>query len=82
MWDNDRDHLARLIVRARVSDLQDVPYFLMLTEVEEFQGESWAVQIKIVEQEMLGALSADEEPVPVQQVQDNHMSFDFFGLGQ
>jgi hypothetical protein len=27
MWENDRDHLARLMVWARVSDLQYVPYF-------------------------------------------------------
>jgi hypothetical protein len=40
------------------------------------------MQVEIVEQEMLGALRADEESVPVQQVQDNPMPFDFFGLGQ
>jgi hypothetical protein len=38
MWENDRDHLARLMVRARVTDLQEVPYFLVLTEAEGFQG--------------------------------------------
>jgi hypothetical protein len=43
MWENDRDHLARLMVRARVTDLQDVPYFLVLIEAEGFQGESWMV---------------------------------------
>jgi hypothetical protein len=82
MWENDWDHLARLMVRARVSDLQDVPYFLVLIEAEGFQGESWMVQVEIVEQEMLGALSADEDPILVPQVQDNTLPFDFFGLGQ
>jgi hypothetical protein len=53
-----------------------------LTEVEGFQGESWTVQVEIVEQEMLGALPADEDPIPVPQVQDNSLPFDFFGLGQ
>jgi hypothetical protein len=56
MWENDRDHLARLMVRARVTDLREVPYFLVLTEVEGFQGESWIMQVEIVDQEMLGAL--------------------------
>jgi hypothetical protein len=37
----------------------------VLTEVEGFQGESWTIQVEIVEQELLGALSADEEPVLV-----------------
>jgi hypothetical protein len=55
MWENDRDHLARLMVRAWVTNLQEVPYFLVLTEAEGFQGESWTVQVEIVEQEMLGA---------------------------
>jgi hypothetical protein len=40
MWDNDRDHLAKLMVQARVSDLQDIPYFSVLTEAAGFQGES------------------------------------------
>jgi hypothetical protein len=82
MWENDRDHLARLMVIACVSDLQDVPYFLVLTKAEGFQRESWTMQVQIVEQEMLGALPADEFPIPVPQVQDNLLPFDFFGLSQ
>jgi hypothetical protein len=61
MWENDRDHLARLMVRACVSDLRELPYFLVLTESEGFQGESWTVQVGKVEQEMFGALLADED---------------------
>jgi hypothetical protein len=64
MWENDRDHLTWLMVCARVSELQDVPYFIVVTEAEGFQAESWNVQVEIVEQEMLGALPADEEPIP------------------
>jgi hypothetical protein len=49
MWENDQDHLARLMVIACVSDLQDVPYFLVLTKAEGFQRESWTMQVQIVE---------------------------------
>jgi hypothetical protein len=77
MWENGRDHLARPMVRAHVLDLQDVPYFLVLREAEGFQGESWTVQVEFVEQEMLGALPTDEESVPLPQVQDNPLPFDF-----
>jgi hypothetical protein len=49
-----------------VTNLQDIPYFLVLTEAEGFQGESWTVQVEIVEQEMLGALPADDESMSVQ----------------
>jgi hypothetical protein len=38
--------------------------------------------VEIVEQEMLRALPVDEEAIPLPQVQDNPLSFDFFGLGQ
>jgi hypothetical protein len=82
MWENNRDHLTRLMVRARVSDLQDAPYFIVVIEAEGFQSESWTVQVEIVEQEMLGVLPVDEEPAPQPQVHDNPLPFDFFGLGQ
>jgi hypothetical protein len=39
------------------------------------------VQVEIVEQEMLGALPADEEPMLVLHENGNPMMFDFFGLG-
>jgi hypothetical protein len=82
MWENDREHLARLMVRVRVNDLREVPYFLVGTEAEGFQGESWTVQVEIVEQELIGALPADEEHVPVLNDNGNPLMFDFFGLGQ
>jgi hypothetical protein len=50
LWENDRGHLARLLVRARVIELQDVPHFLVLTESEGFEGESWTIQCEILEQ--------------------------------
>jgi hypothetical protein len=74
----------------RATDLQEVPYFLVLTEAKGFQGKSWIVQVQILEQEMLWALPVDEEPVlvlheePVLVLHENGnpLMFDFFGLGQ
>jgi hypothetical protein len=34
LWENDRNNLARLMVCARVTDFQDVPHFLVLTDAE------------------------------------------------
>jgi hypothetical protein len=65
-----------------VTDLQDVPYYLVLTKAEGLQGESWTIQVEIVEQELLGALLTDEEPVLEQQVNGNPLMFDFCGLSQ
>jgi hypothetical protein len=70
------------MVRARVSDLQDIPHFIVLTDAEGFQGESWTVQCEIIEQQVLGAVAADEEVIPVHDAHENPRMFDFFGLGQ
>jgi hypothetical protein len=32
LWENDKNHLARLLVRARVTDLQDVPHFIVFID--------------------------------------------------
>jgi hypothetical protein len=40
MWENDRRHLTRLMVKARVTDLQDIPHILLLIEAEDFQSHS------------------------------------------
>jgi hypothetical protein len=32
--ENDRSHLAKLLVKARVIDLQDVPHFIVISEDE------------------------------------------------
>jgi hypothetical protein len=40
------------------------------------------MQVQIVEHEMLAALPADEDPIPVSQVQGNPLPFDFFDLSQ
>jgi hypothetical protein len=82
LWENDRNHLVRLLVRARVTDLRDIPHIIVLTDVEGFNGESWTIQYEILEQEMLGQLPADEDPVPVTAENGQPLMFDFIGLGQ
>jgi hypothetical protein len=39
------------MVKARVIDLQELPYFIVLTEGEGFQGQSWTIQCEILEQQ-------------------------------
>jgi hypothetical protein len=34
--ENDRSHLARLLVKARVINLQDVPHFIVISEDEQY----------------------------------------------
>jgi len=43
-WVDDERYLTRILVRARVIDLESIPQFLVLTEGEGFHGESWTIQ--------------------------------------
>jgi hypothetical protein len=61
LWENDRGFLTRLLVRARVTDLGDIPYFIVVSEGEGLQEQSLIIQCEIIEQELIGALPADEE---------------------
>lgn len=61
--------MARIIIRARVTELDDVPQFILLTENEGFQDLSWTVQCEILQQQLLGALPTDEDMPP----EDNHV---------
>jgi hypothetical protein len=79
LLENDRAHLARLIVKARVTELEDVPHFIVFSKAKGFQGESWMVQCKILEEHMLGALRANEEQVPVPNDGGQPPVYDFFG---
>jgi hypothetical protein len=36
LWENNRTNLARLLVKARVTELEVVPHFLVISEVEGF----------------------------------------------
>ena len=47
-WVNDACHLSRILVRAQVIDYESIPQFLVITEGEGFQGESWTVQCEIL----------------------------------
>lgn len=80
-WEDDQNNLVRLIIRARVIDLERVPQFILVTDAEGFHGNSWIVQCEVIEQQLLGALPTDEEPVP-QQVDAIYPFFDFMGFGQ
>jgi hypothetical protein len=36
--------LCRLLVRAHVTELYEVPHFIVIIEAEGFQGQSWTIQ--------------------------------------
>jgi hypothetical protein len=48
-WDKDLDHRTRMIVRARVVDLDSVPHFIVFSKPEGFDSESWTIQCEILQ---------------------------------
>jgi len=81
-WTGVSARLARIIVKARVTDLESIPQFIAFADSPRFEGESWTIQCEIIQYEMLGARPADEDQISVQQYIQGVQQFDFFGLGQ
>ncbi|CAD6253344.1 unnamed protein product [Miscanthus lutarioriparius] len=80
-WDSDPDQLTRLIIRARVVDLESIPHFSVFFDGPGYNGQSWTVQCEILQHEHLGVDPSDDEQVP-QLLDDGPPLFEFFGLGQ
>lgn len=80
-WDNDPNHLARLIVRVRVTDLESIPHFLVFLDAYGYEGQSWTVQIEILQHENIAGGSLVEDAVPLPKNDQGPPLFDFFGLG-
>jgi hypothetical protein len=80
MWDPDPNNATRLLVRARVTSLQEVPQFIVFSVADGFQGVSWTVQCDIVQQFMLGAQPQDEDPVPPYPHDGHQLPVEFFGM--
>lgn len=59
-WEQDMDNLARVLIKAKVIDLPSVPKWLIISEGDGMQGETWTVQCEVVHRTMLGELPQDE----------------------
>ncbi|KAG2597833.1 hypothetical protein PVAP13_5KG278800 [Panicum virgatum] len=81
-WQEDPNHLARIIIKERVVELAEIPWFIVCSGVEGFVGESWTCQCEILQANHLGGGPPDESP-PLggpDDIQPNF--FEFFGFGQ
>lgn len=45
-------------------DLQSVPHFIVFSEGEGFESDSWTVQCEILQYDMNGGGPQDEDPMP------------------
>nr|TKW09091.1 hypothetical protein SEVIR_6G069600v2 [Setaria viridis] len=63
LWQKD-NVLARVIIKARVTELTDIPHYLILSEGDDFEGVSFTVQCEILQQNLLGGFLQDEDIPP------------------
>jgi hypothetical protein len=82
LWEEDRRNVYRTLLRVRVTSLEEVPQFIVFSEVDGFIGDSWTVQCEIIQQTLLGGQPQDEDPVPVVPEDGQQPPLEFFGLGQ
>lgn len=79
-WEEDPTHLARILVKARVVELEEIPWFIFTSEGDDFEGDTWIAQCEIIQSRVLGEQAPDEDNPPDVDVNPN--LFDFFGYGQ
>lgn len=77
----DMSILTRLIVKVGVLDLESVVHHIILSDAEDFQGESWTIQCEVTQNDLLVGLPSDEYPMPNDHINPN-ASFDRFGYRQ
>jgi hypothetical protein len=80
-WEEDPNNIARVLVKAKVVNVEEIHWFIVSTEGPNFNGESWTIQTEIIQANMLGALPVDEDFPPDPDDLQPDM-FDFFGYGQ
>jgi hypothetical protein len=84
IWERDGCCMYRLLIKVNVVSLEAIPKFLVVTDRDDFHGESWTVQREILQNHMLGAMPQDEDQPPLEdgKPEDNQNPlFDFLGYG-
>ena len=56
--------LSKSHIKARVVDLTEIPWFIVCSKGENFEGESWTCQCEILQANLLGGGPPDESPPP------------------
>jgi len=64
VWEEDHNHMARALVKARVTRLLAIPWFLNFSEGEDPKSDSWTIQCEIILTRILGAMPQDEDFPP------------------
>jgi hypothetical protein len=74
---------CRLLIRARVTHLEMIPQFIVYSDPDSVNGDSWTLQCEILQQVQQNLQQAPpEEEIPNELNMEPIIPFDFFGLGQ
>ncbi|TVU18871.1 hypothetical protein EJB05_34988, partial [Eragrostis curvula] len=82
VWEEDLAHLSRVMIKAKVVNLTSIPKWIVISEGDNFEGDTWTVQCEVIQRKLLGQQAQDEDPVPVHNPDVDLLEFDFFGYGQ
>lgn len=80
-WQKDSSYKTRVLVKARVLDLQSVPPFIVFTESLMHESDGWTIQCEVLQSNLLGGGPQDEDHVPDLPV-GNGAPFAFYGFGK
>lgn len=82
LWEVSDSLPGRIMVRARVTNIQEVPQFIAYSNSLGLHGDSWTIQCEVMQHHPLDQGPPIEDPVPDELDLKAMVPFDFFGLGQ
>lgn len=82
LWEADDRLLTRLLVRAKVKDVEKVPHFIVYEDPHNVDGESWTIQCEVLKHKPQDEGPPEENPIPENLDLEISPPYDFFGLGQ
>jgi hypothetical protein len=68
LWERDPNKKGRVVAKVRVTDLEDIPKSIRLTEGNKPGAESWTFLVEGIQQNLLGGGPPDEDPLPAEGV--------------
>jgi hypothetical protein len=73
LWERDPNRKGRVLVKVRVTDLQDIPRSIRMTESSRPDAESWTFLVEVLQHNLLGGGPQDEDPLPDEGVDPHPM---------
>lgn len=82
LWEISDSFPGWIMVRARVTNIQEVPQFIVYSDSLGLHGDSWTIQCEVMQHHPLDQGPPVEDSVPDELELEAIVPFDFFGLGQ